>query len=98
MVSNPPYIPVNDKSTMPRNVLDFEPDTALFVPDNDALVFYKAIADFGKAHLKKDGVIYAEIHESLGELTMDLFENNGYSTTIKKDMQGKERMVRCSFN
>lgn len=98
IVSNPPYIPVNDKSTMPRNVLDFEPGTALFVPDNDALVFYKAIADFGKAHLKKDGVIYAEIHESLGELTMDLFENNGYSTTIKKDMQGKERMVRCSFN
>ena len=98
MVSNPPYIPVNDKSTMPRNVLDFEPDTALFVPDNDALVFYKAIADFGKNHLKKDGVIYAEIHENLGKMTMDMFKNNGYSTTIKKDMQGKERMVRCSFN
>ena len=98
IVSNPPYIPVNDKSTMPRNVLDFEPGTALFVPDNDALVFYKAIADFGKTHLKKDGVIYTEIHESLGKMTMDMFENNGYNTTIKKDMQGKERMVRCSFN
>ena len=98
IVSNPPYIPVKDKLTMHRNVLDFEPGTALFVPDNDALVFYKAIADFGKTHLKKEGIIYAEIHESLGKMTMDLFESNGYITTIKKDMQGKERMIRCSIS
>lgn len=98
IVSNPPYIPVNDKSTMHRNVLDFEPGTALFVPDNDALIFYKAIADFGKMHLHKNGLIYTEIHESLGRMTMDLFESKGYNATIKKDMQGKERMVRCSFN
>ncbi|WP_276503561.1 peptide chain release factor N(5)-glutamine methyltransferase [Terrimonas pollutisoli] len=98
IVSNPPYIPVKDKLTMHRNVLDFEPGTALFVPDNDALVFYKALADFGKTHLNKKGFIYAEIHESIGKLTKELFESNGYTPTIKKDMQGKERMIRCSVN
>ncbi|MFC0774867.1 peptide chain release factor N(5)-glutamine methyltransferase [Terrimonas alba] len=98
IVSNPPYIPVKDRLTMHRNVLDFEPGTALFVPDNDALVFYKALADFGKTHLNKEGFIYAEIHENLGKATKDMFESNGYTSTIKKDMQGKERIIRCSVS
>ena len=95
IVSNPPYIPETDKKEMRLNVLDHEPGTALFVPDNDALVFYKAIAEFGKKHLNKNGVIYTEINESLGEATASMFESEGYSAEIKKDMQGKERMIKA---
>lgn len=95
LVSNPPYIPEKDKTTMHLNVLNYEPATALFVPDDDALVFYSAIAGFGKAHLRKDGKIYTEIHESLGSATRELFEKAGYNTEIKKDMQGKDRMVKA---
>lgn len=98
IVSNPPYIPETDKKEMRLNVLDHEPGTALFVPDNDALVFYKAIADFGKTHLNKNGVIYAEINENLGEITASFFQLNGYKTELKKDMQEKERMIKAFFN
>ena len=97
IVSNPPYIPAKDKETMRRNVSDHEPATALFVPDDDALVFYKAIADFGKKHLSENGIIYMEINENLGEKTAAIFQSNGYKTIIKKDMQGKERMIKA-FN
>jgi release factor glutamine methyltransferase len=96
IVSNPPYIPETDKKEMRLNVLDHEPRTALFVPDNDALVFYKAIAEFGKNHLNKNGIIYAEINESLGEATASAFQLSGYSAEIKKDMQGKERMIKAN--
>jgi release factor glutamine methyltransferase len=95
IVSNPPYIPAKEKETMRLNVLEYEPAAALFVPDNDALIFYKAIADFGKNHLNKNGFIYTEINESLGEATASMFQSNGYQTTIKKDMQGKERMIKA---
>jgi release factor glutamine methyltransferase len=95
IVSNPPYVPEKDKEQMQPNVLKYEPETALFVPDNDPLVFYKAIAEFGKDHLNNDGMIFMEIHEDLGEAVSSLFQSNGYSTEIKKDMQGKERMVKA---
>ena len=95
IVSNPPYIPITDKKEMPLNVLDHEPGTALFVPDNDALVFYKAIVDFGKKHLNKNGIIYTEINESLAEETAFIFQLNEYRTELKKDMQGKERMIKA---
>lgn len=95
IVSNPPYVPKKDKETMQANVLEFEPATALFVPDNDPLVFYKAIAEFGKTHLNKSGSIYTEIHESLGEATTKLLQANGYTTELKKDMQGKDRMIKA---
>src|SRR5688572_16065555 len=98
IVSNPPYIPVKDKDTMRLNVLNHEPVTALFVPDNDELVFYKAIASFGKNHLSENGAIYTEINESLGEATSAMFQANGYKTEIRKDMQGKERMLKAFFN
>jgi release factor glutamine methyltransferase len=97
IISNPPYVPEKEKQQIRPNVLNHEPHTALFVPDNDALVFYKAIAEFGKDHLKPDGVIYAEIHEYLGEVVSNLFNSGGYRTVIKKDMQGKERMVKAGF-
>lgn len=95
IVSNPPYIPLQDKATMHPNVVDFEPHTALFVPDNDALIFYKAIAGFAKKRLYSNGTIYLEIHEDLGAAVVELFQSEGFaSVEIKKDMQGKERMVK----
>jgi len=97
LVSNPPYVPAKDKEQMQPNVLQYEPATALFVPDNDPLGFYKAIAPFGKTHLNKNGSIYTEIHESLGETTQELFRSAGYITELKKDMQQKDRMVRSGL-
>lgn len=95
IVSNPPYVPEKDKATMQPNVLQYEPHTALFVPDNDALIFYRAIASFGKTKLNSGGSIYMEIHESLGNEVSELFTKEGYTIEIKKDMQGKERMVKA---
>jgi release factor glutamine methyltransferase len=97
VISNPPYVPEKDKQQMQSNVLNYEPHTALFVPDNDALVFYKAIAEFGKDHLNPDGAIYTEIHEDLGEAVSGLFKSAGYITELKKDMQGKERMIKAEI-
>jgi release factor glutamine methyltransferase len=95
IISNPPYVPEKDKQQMRPNVLNHEPHIALFVPDNDALIFYQAIAAFGKDHLNPGGVIYTEIHEDLSEDISSLFKSNGYNTELKKDMQGKERMVKA---
>src|SRR6476620_8608955 len=78
IVSNPPYIPLHEKTMMNKNVEEYEPSTALFVPDDDTLIFYKTIAEFGQEKLNKGGVIYAEIHETLGEQTRDLFLSQGY--------------------
>ena len=88
-------MPEKDKQQMHPNVLKHEPHTALFVPDNDALIFYKAIAEFGREHLNTDGVVYAEIHESRGEAVSILFNSKDYETEIKTDMQGKERMMKA---
>lgn len=95
IVSNPPYIPAKDKEAMDRNVLAYEPHTALFVTDEEPLIFYTAIADFGHTHLNKNGSIYAEIHEGLGTATTALFHAKGYTTILKKDMQGKDRMIKA---
>ena len=97
IVSNPPYIPETDKQQMQPNVLEYEPATALFVPDNDPLIFYKGIAAFGKTHLTKQGSIYMEIHESLGESTMTIFQSEGYTTELRKDMQQKDRMIKSGL-
>jgi release factor glutamine methyltransferase len=95
LVSNPPYIPLRDKAGMQDNVLCYEPHTALFVPDEDALLFYRALARFGRKRLHDGGSIYLEIHEDLGQAVQELFTNEGYgSVEIRMDMQGKERMVK----
>ena len=95
IVSNPPYIPQGEKKDMRKNVVDYEPWTALFVPDEDPLVFYKAIADFGHKKLNREGAIYMEIHEDLGEQIRNLFLSGGYRTVhLKKDLQGKERIMK----
>jgi release factor glutamine methyltransferase len=98
IVSNPPYVPAGNKSAMRPNVLQFEPASALFVPDGDPFIFYKAIARFGLTHLLNNGAIYTEIHEDLGQQVIDLYQKEKFSTELKKDMQGKERMVRAVLN
>lgn len=98
IVSNPPYIPKTDKVSMQANVIDHEPHMALFVENDDPLIFYKAIAEFGKKKLKKDGSIYTEIYENLGAETKLLFENSGFNTELKKDIQGKDRMIKATLN
>ncbi len=96
LVSNPPYIPLTNKESMHRNVLDWEPHTALFVPDDDALLFYKAIIAFAQKRLHANGRIYLEIHEDFSTAVAGLFQSAGYrNVEVKKDMQGKERMVRA---
>ncbi len=98
IVSNPPYIKSSEAKSMSDNVLNFEPHIALFVPDNDALIFYKNIAKFGMTHLKKDGNIYAEINEALGEQVIRLFETYSYKNIeLRKDMQGKDRMIKATI-
>lgn len=98
IVSNPPYIPEKDRQDMDPNVVNFEPSQALFVPNDNALLFYEALADFGINHLEQDGCIYAEIHESLGTSTAQLFAKYEYATELRKDMQGKDRMIKACKN
>ncbi len=97
IVSNPPYIPENNKESMDPNVLQYEPHTALFVPDDNALLFYKAIAELGTSHLNPDGTLFFEIHEDLGPAILDLLAKAGYQAGLKKDMQGKDRMIKAKL-
>lgn len=93
IISNPPYIPENNKASMHPNVLAFEPHIALFVPDQDALLFYKAIIALAKTKLTAEGLLFFEIHEDLGREVTELLSSEGFASEIKKDMQGKDRMV-----
>ena len=93
IVSNPPYIKHQESMSMSKHVLAFEPHLALFVADEDALIFYTKIAAFGKNHLTTNGKIFVEINETLGKETLALFELQGYKATLKKDMQEKDRMI-----
>jgi release factor glutamine methyltransferase len=93
IVSNPPYITQAESAEMEQHVLCYEPHLALFVADNDPLIFYRKIAVFGIIHLKKDGVIFLEINQALGKETLELFSSFGYQCILKKDMQGKDRMI-----
>lgn len=94
VVSNPPYIPQSDISLMRANVTKYEPETALFVPDSDPLLFYRAIAQTSKRLLKKEGKLYFEIYESLAKEMIAMLEIEGYSDIIlREDFRGKPRMI-----
>ena len=94
IVSNPPYIPQSDIVDMRQNVVDFEPHTALFVPDNDPLCFYRATAKNGTTMLREGGSIWFEIYEKLGEELCDMMRMMGYSRNkIIEDSNLKPRMV-----
>ncbi|WP_159521630.1 peptide chain release factor N(5)-glutamine methyltransferase [Sunxiuqinia indica] len=94
LVSNPPYVTESEKQQMQNNVLQYEPETALFVPDGQALMFYKAIAVFAKKHLATNGKLFLEINEAFGRKTKSLLKENGFSNVqLKKDINGKDRMI-----
>ena len=98
LVSNPPYIPRSDKAGMARHVVDFEPHLALFVEDKDPLIFYRALAGFATKKLLPGGAVFAEIHEELADAVAALFRGGGFqSVVIKKDMQGKDRMIKATW-
>ena len=97
LVSNPPYIKQSEATDMENHVTQWEPHTALFVPDDDALRFYRAIAEIGQTDaLKSGGEIYVEINQALGKETVELFKSYGYKeVTLRKDIYGNDRMIRC---
>lgn len=97
IVSNPPYIPLSEADTLHRNVRDHEPDTALFVPDGDPLLFYRRIAEFGKTHLNTGGSIYCELHQRYATDTAKMFNDLGYAhVEVRNDAFGNARMIRVA--
>lgn len=98
IVSNPPYVKEEEKADMEANVLEYEPAMALFVPDENPLLFYDAIGRYSHTHLNKGGKLYFEINEALGNETVALLEKIGFqNVTLKKDIFGKDRMVRAQL-
>ncbi|AFL83401.1 protein-(glutamine-N5) methyltransferase, release factor-specific [Belliella baltica DSM 15883] len=98
IVSNPPYVCESEKSLMHENVLNFEPHLALFVKDNDPLIFYKIIAQKAKSSLILGGKLYFEINEALGQEIYDLLKELGYTEiAILKDLNNKDRIVKATF-
>ncbi len=94
IVSNPPYVKENERDQMHQNVLAHEPHHALFVGNENPLIFYDAIADYALIHLKKDGFLFFEINEYLGAQTVDLLARKNFTAIeLRKDMQGKDRMI-----
>jgi release factor glutamine methyltransferase len=98
VVSNPPYVRSSEKAVMSPNVVDYEPHLALFVPDEDAMLFYRVIALKAKKALKPHGSIYFEINEALGPEVVELLAREGYTGVIlKEDINGKHRMVSAQL-
>lgn len=96
MVSNPPYVMESEKALMRKNVLEHEPELALFVPDNDPLIFYRAVADWAKKLLRQGGLCFVEINEALGEETADVFRGMGFrDVQVVKDLSERDRFVRA---
>jgi len=99
IVSNPPYIRELEKAEMHENVLIHEPHTALFVSDENPLIFYKAIADFALSNLNPNGYLFFEINEYLWEETLQILIDKRFKNIeLKKDMQGKDRMIMAKTN
>ncbi|WP_290700792.1 peptide chain release factor N(5)-glutamine methyltransferase [Lacinutrix sp.] len=97
IVSNPPYVRNLEKAEIQNNVLDNEPHLALFVEDNNPLIFYKAITELAKEKLKENGQLFFEINEYLGEETKALVESLGFKNVVLiKDMFGKDRMLKAN--
>ena len=95
IVSNPPYIRDNEKQEMFDNVLQYEPHSALFVPNDRALIFYEKTASFAATRLNAGGMIWVEINESLGKETLEVFTGGGFKAELKKDMQQKDRIIKA---
>ncbi|MCV9931017.1 peptide chain release factor N(5)-glutamine methyltransferase [Flavobacterium sp. LS1R47] len=96
IVSNPPYVRNLEKEEIKKNVLDNEPHLALFVADNDALIFYRKIAELAQKNLVKNGSLYFEINQYLGKETVELLENLGFKNIeLRKDIYDNDRMIFC---
>ncbi|WP_425237409.1 peptide chain release factor N(5)-glutamine methyltransferase [Ulvibacterium sp.] len=95
IVSNPPYVREEEKKEMKANVAEYEPKEALFVPDNDPLLFYKAITQFVKNNLKKGGSLYLEVNQYLAQETKQLLEDQNFTDIeLRKDLFGNDRMLK----
>ncbi|MFC6877830.1 peptide chain release factor N(5)-glutamine methyltransferase [Flavobacterium myungsuense] len=98
IVSNPPYVRNLEKAEIKKNVLDNEPHLALFVDDNDALIFYKKIAELALKNLSKKGKLYFEINQYLGKETVELLTKMNFKNIeLRKDIYGNDRMIRCEI-
>ena len=98
IVSNPPYVRELEKQEIKKNVLDNEPHLALFVEDNDALVFYRKIAELAQKNLSPNGKLFFEINQYLGKEMMELLENMGLKNIeLRKDIYGNDRMIKAEF-
>lgn len=97
IISNPPYIPDLERAEIAHHVLKFEPENALFVPDDNPLLFYERIAIFAKEHLTQSGMLFFEIHEDFGSETIRLLKGYGFETELKKDLQKKDRMIKATL-
>jgi len=96
IVSNPPYVRMQEKKLMQLNVIDHEPDIALFVEDDDPLLFYRRISELSRQYLKHNGTLYLEINEYLGVEMEKMLNEAGFKhVKLKKDMFGKNRMIKC---
>ena len=93
IVSNPPYVMEKERAQMQRNVLDYDPALALFVPNDDPLRFYRAIAEIAKNSLASDGLLAVEINEALADETAALLNDKGFNATIHTDFRGKQRWI-----
>jgi len=97
VVSNPPYVRETEKKLMHQNVVQYEPPGALYVPDEDPLIFYRRIAELAGKKLNDAGLFYLEINEELGPAMLDLMSDFGFrNIEIKKDLNSKPRMLRCN--
>jgi len=97
IISNPPYVTQLDKKQMHQNVTDFEPHTALFVPEQDPLLFYRVIADFSLTHLEPKCLLFFEINEAFGEQIVQLLRDRGFSNIeLKQDLSGRDRMIKAT--
>ncbi len=98
IVSNPPYVLDADACLLADNVVQYEPSEALFIPDDDPLVFYRAIADFSFGSLKKNGRLFFEIDEKMGNAVLELLCSSGFNKVeLRQDLSGKDRMVRATL-
>lgn len=98
IVSNPPYVRDLEKIEIKNNVLQNEPHSALFVSDDNPLIFYDKISELAKQHLSKNGLLFFEINQYLGEETITLLKEKGYSNIeLRKDLFGNSRMIKASL-
>lgn len=99
IASNPPYVLESEKAAMSAHVLDYEPHTALFVADNNPLLFYERIAGIAKSILNRGGLLYFEINQKMGNETVSLLQEKGFADVgLTKDISGNDRIVSAKYN